>query len=110
GIEQAFIVPGYLQKKQAERQSLPQRIYEIMPTEGISPSSSTTIRALHRPVAPFQRIRRRRNRVGSHLLRSGNSLSHLKGGRSRPVAHPNTMPMAGSTYAFRGKEQEMSMT
>src|ERR1039458_3372795 len=100
GIELEFIVLGYLQEKQAGRQSLPQMIYKIMPTEGKSPSSFTTIRALHRPVVPFQRIRRRRNRVESHLRRSGNSFNHLKGGRSRPVAHPNTMPMATATLHY----------
>src|ERR1019366_867231 len=100
GIEPEFIVPEYLQKKQAERQSLPQTIYEIMPTEGISPSSSTTIRALHRPVVPFQRIRRRRNRVGSHLVRSGNSLNPPEGGRLQLVAHPNTPPMATATRHY----------
>src|ERR1700693_1175837 len=97
GIEPEFIVPGSLQKKQAEGQSIPRTTYGITLTEGKSSFSFTTIRALHRPVVPFQEIRRHRNRVESHLQRSGNSLSHLEGGNSRPGAHPSTTPMATAT-------------
>jgi hypothetical protein len=97
GIEPEFIVPGSVQEKQADQQSLPQTIYEITLTEGKSSFSFTTIRALRRPVVHFQEIRRHRNKVESHLQRSGNSLSPLEGRNSRPGAHPSTTPMATAT-------------
>jgi hypothetical protein len=100
GIEPVFIVPGSLQEKQAEQQSSPRTIYKITLTEGKSSFSFTTIRALHRPVVPFQEIRHHRNRVASRLRRSGNLLSHLADENSRPYAHPSTTPMAIATRHY----------
>ena len=100
GIERESIVPESLQERKAERQLIPRTICKIMPTEGKLYSWFTTIRALHRPVVPFQGIHRHRNRVESHLRQSGNSLSHHEGERLRQGARPNTTPMATVTRPY----------